>query len=153
MVVGARLQSVGGLSAAGRAYLFLGGAPLSSSPAAIANGAAANDWFGQAVGAASGYFQTDHGAAIVGAPYNDAVASAAGRAYVYAAPPICPVGDVDADCDVDLADLAALVGCLGGPGTTPSASCATGIHADVDGDIDVDLRDFGWLQTSFTGPQ
>lgn len=82
LLVGARLQASGALPAAGRVYVFPGGSLLSSSPVATADGGAADDWFGNAVGAGRGYFYPGHGAAIGGAPYNDASAPAAGRAYV-----------------------------------------------------------------------
>ncbi len=81
VVVGARLQAAGVLTAAGRLYLFAGGTPLSTVPLATADGESADDWFGNAVGGAGGFFASSLSAALAGAPYNDAAASAAGRAY------------------------------------------------------------------------
>ncbi len=52
-------------------------------------------------------------------------------------------GDTDGDCQVDLSDLAAL---LGNFGAGPGASRADG---DLDGDGDVDLTDLGELLASF----
>ncbi len=55
--------------------------------------------------------------------------------------------DHEPDGDVDLADFAALVGCLSGPGGAP-ADCAV-FDANADGDID--LADFSAFQRAFTG--
>ncbi len=82
IVVGARLQASGLLIAAGRAYLFGGGSPLSTTPLGTADGEAANDWLGNCVDGSPGYFSPGHGTLFVGAPYNDAAASAGGRAYL-----------------------------------------------------------------------
>ncbi|MCC7292211.1 MAG: hypothetical protein IT449_09150 [Phycisphaerales bacterium] len=57
-------------------------------------------------------------------------------------------GDIDGDCRVDLADLAALVGCLQGPGVACAPQCAP-LDLDLDGDLD--LQDFAQFQTAFTG--
>ncbi|MHC5111151.1 MAG: hypothetical protein ACYTHJ_14875 [Planctomycetota bacterium] len=54
--------------------------------------------------------------------------------------------DVDYDCDVDLNDHAALVGCLGGPASTVSDFC---LAADITDDGMVDMRDFSNLQRCF----
>ena len=67
---------------------------------------------------------------------------------------VLPMGDFDADEDVDLADYAALAGdtpgCLRGPG---GDSLPLGCSPfDFDGDGDVDLRDFAVWQNAFTGP-
>ncbi len=82
MLAGARLQASGALAAAGRIYLYRGGTTLSNVAAATADGEAANDWFGNCVADGIGYFNPGHGAALAGAPYNDAGGSAAGRGYV-----------------------------------------------------------------------
>jgi uncharacterized protein (DUF1501 family) len=62
----------------------------------------------------------------------------------------CPPvpGDADYDGDLDLADHAAMAGCLTGPGTTGSSGC-TEIF-DADGDADVDLLDVAEFQAGFT---
>jgi len=48
-------------------------------------------------------------------------------------------GDLDGDAEVDLADYAALFGCLTGPDATPPGGCA---GADLDEDGDADLADW-----------
>ncbi len=58
-------------------------------------------------------------------------------------------GDLDGDGDVDLADAAQFVTCLGGPGAGLSAGCD---DADADGDGDVDLADAAQFQNRFNGP-
>ena len=58
-------------------------------------------------------------------------------------------GDIDDDCDVDLADFLAFQACFTGPGETVGPDCRC---ADFDGDEDVDLLDFFAFQTAFTGP-
>ncbi len=68
-----------------------------------------------------------------------------------------PIGDYDADGDIDLSDLAVLVDCHFGPEATPApvlpttaASCLTAF--DFDGDGDVDLQDVAAFEQAFTGP-
>ena len=82
VVVGANGNDAGG-SAAGRAYVYFGGA----TPDAIADltltGAAANDNFGASVSSAGDVNRDGYADLIVGAYLNDAGASNAGRAYVY----------------------------------------------------------------------
>ncbi|GMU23348.1 MAG: hypothetical protein AMXMBFR13_34270 [Phycisphaerae bacterium] len=56
--------------------------------------------------------------------------------------------DFDADCDVDLADLAAFNGCGSGPAVPLAGGCE---DKDLDTDGDVDQEDFGVLQTCFSG--
>lgn len=55
--------------------------------------------------------------------------------------------DSDADGDVDLADAAAFVDCLHGPGSAITPECAG--NYDGDGDVDVDLADFQAFQIVF----
>ncbi|MCC6361086.1 MAG: immunoglobulin domain-containing protein [Phycisphaerales bacterium] len=55
--------------------------------------------------------------------------------------PTCP-GDLDSDADVDLADLARLLGHFGDPEAPPS-------DGDIDGDGDVDLSDLAQLLGRF----
>ena len=57
-------------------------------------------------------------------------------------------GDCDNDGDVDLADSAALIDCLSGPGGGLGAGCEC---SDADADNDVDLLDFAEHQADFTG--
>ncbi len=62
-------------------------------------------------------------------------------------PPV--MASIDPDSDIDLADFAAMLDCLAGPGATPGASCT--MDADLSGDGDVDLADYAALQLAFTG--
>jgi hypothetical protein len=61
------------------------------------------------------------------------------------------VADVDRDCDVDLADFAALAACLAGPNAPQAPGCPPGADADLDNDTDVDLADFATFQDRFGG--
>lgn len=62
----------------------------------------------------------------------------------------CPVlGDFDENCTVDLADYAALAGCLNSPGVPASAECVGAF--DRDADLDVDLFDFAAFSEVFQG--
>ena len=63
-------------------------------------------------------------------------------------------GDYNGDGSTDIADLAGLLTCLAGPGSTPdslSPQCiALCVEAlDMDGDGDIDLRDFAGVQRAF----
>ncbi|HET7226637.1 MAG TPA: FG-GAP-like repeat-containing protein [Candidatus Eisenbacteria bacterium] len=80
VLAGARMQASGALTAAGRAYLFAGGAALSTTPIATVDGHAANDWFGNCVANGIGYFHVGRGAMFAGAPYDDTLALDAGSA-------------------------------------------------------------------------
>lgn len=80
VLVGARFQASGVLSAAGRVYSYGGGSPFSTTPLATADGEAADDWFGNSVAAGTGYFSRGRGFALAGAPFNDRGGYAAGRA-------------------------------------------------------------------------
>ncbi len=65
-----------------------------------------------------------------------------------------PLGDVDADGIVTLADVALLSECLVGPGDSqppPGCNPATFAAADSDGDADVDLQDAAALAINFGG--
>lgn len=57
-------------------------------------------------------------------------------------------GDFDHDRDVDLADYAAFIGCLGGPGVQAGVSCAA---FDMNGDGDVDLVEAAAFMKGFGG--
>lgn len=66
-----------------------------------------------------------------------------------------PLGAVDLDCDVDLADLTLFAECLSGPGDVTIPSECHPDHfasADLDDDDDVDLGDFAGFNANFTGP-
>lgn len=99
VLVGARLQDSGGLSAAGRLYLFPGGTLLSTTALETADGQAANDWLGNSVGDATGYFAVGRGAVLAGAPYDDAAATDAGRGYVLYDGPLTDVADLRQECE------------------------------------------------------
>lgn len=62
----------------------------------------------------------------------------------------CPVlGDFDENCRVDLADYAALAGCLTSPGVPASQECVGAF--DRDADLDVDLFDCAAFSEVFQG--
>ncbi|MCG3129831.1 MAG: hypothetical protein FLDDKLPJ_00566 [Phycisphaerae bacterium] len=72
--------------------------------------------------------------------------------YVAVAAPeaACPVlGDFDENCTVDLADYAALAGCLASPGVPVSPECVGAF--DSDADLDVDLLDYAAFSVVFQG--
>jgi len=65
-----------------------------------------------------------------------------------------PLGGIDVDCDVDLADFALLAECLNGPAKPyppPGCEWAEFGKSDTDGDGDADLDDFSVLAVNFTG--
>ncbi len=101
VVVGAYGNDAGG-SGAGRAYVFFGG----TSPDTVADmtltGAAASDAFGYAVGTAGDVNHDGYDDVIVGAHYNDAGGTNAGRAYVFFGGP-----SPDATADWTLTGVAA----------------------------------------------
>lgn len=83
VIVGARMQAVGSMAAAGRVYLFQGGAPLSTTAVGVADGVAAHDWFGCAVCGALRFGGEARHAVVGGAPLHDAAALNAGAALIY----------------------------------------------------------------------
>ena len=66
------------------------------------------------------------------------------------------VGDIDVDGDVDRADVAKFVRCLGGPSATfPPPDCESWFDfhtADLSIDSIVDLVDAAAFQNAFAGP-
>lgn len=62
-----------------------------------------------------------------------------------------PLGDADDDCDLDLADYAALHVCLSNPGSPPPGPVTCRSDFNTDGDFDIDLLDFANFQRFFTG--
>ena len=77
----------------------------------------------------------------VGAIFDDENGNNSGAAYFFTIQDVCP-GDVTADCQVGLADLAVV---LANFGVTPSGRQ----EGDLDGDSDVDLADLAILLTNF----
>jgi len=61
------------------------------------------------------------------------------------------IGDYDCDGDIDLADYAALDGCMTGSNGGPYPSGCEAV--DFEYDDDVDLADFASFRTTLTGPQ
>lgn len=59
--------------------------------------------------------------------------------------------DLDADGDVDAADLTVQASCFAGP-AVPRPATPVCAQADLDGDNDVDQEDFGLLQRCYHGP-
>lgn len=57
------------------------------------------------------------------------------------------IGDVEPDCDIDLADFSVFAACLdqGGPGAPADSTCVSTLDFDDD---DVDLEDFARFQTA-----
>ncbi len=82
VVVGAPYNDAGG-SNAGRAYVFFGGPAMDAAPEVTMTGAAASDLFGYSVGGAGDVNGDGFADVVVGALYNDAGSSNAGRAYVF----------------------------------------------------------------------
>jgi hypothetical protein len=70
-------------SAAGAAFLFLGGAPADGVPDLIVTGEFKDDWFGQSVALAGDVNGDGFDDLLVGAPFSDDLGSAAGKAYLY----------------------------------------------------------------------
>ncbi|HSW55228.1 MAG TPA: integrin alpha, partial [Ignavibacteriaceae bacterium] len=82
VIVGAYGNDAGGTSA-GRAYIYYGGANMDNTADVILTGAAAGDWFGSSVSTAGDVNGDGYSDVIVGAPFNDAGGTSAGRAYIY----------------------------------------------------------------------
>lgn len=82
VIVGAPYNDAAGTNA-GRAYVYYGGNFMNNTPDIILTGASANDNFGSSLSSAG--FMNGDGYAdfMVGAPYNDAAGSDAGRVYIY----------------------------------------------------------------------
>lgn len=82
IAVGARFSDLGA-SNAGAVFIFFGGPSISTTPSLILKGEAADDWFGQSVAGAGDVNGDGYDDLVVGAPYNDDVGNAAGKAYVF----------------------------------------------------------------------
>ena len=68
---------------AGRAYIYFGGSMMDNIADVTLTGAAAGDYFGYSVSTAGDVNGDGYCDVIVGACYNDAGGSNAGRAYIY----------------------------------------------------------------------
>ena len=82
LLVGAPANDAAGVDA-GRAYVYFGGPAADAVPDVTFTGEAAGDTFGENVAGAGDVNGDGYDDVIVGAQRNDAVASTAGRAYVY----------------------------------------------------------------------
>ena len=117
VLVGAPNNDAGG-SNAGRAYLFYGAAS-SVAGGLVFTGAAAADYFGSALGTAGDVNGDGYADVVVGAYWNDAGGTNAGRAYVY-------YGGWRADNTADIL--------LTGHATNDQFGQAVGTAGDVNGD-------------------
>jgi hypothetical protein len=140
LIVGAPYNSAGGTDA-GRAYVYSGqtGALLYTF-----TGEAADDNLGSSVSGAGDVNKDGYADLIVGAPFNDAGGTDAGRAYVYSCPVAYVCGDANADTKVTVSDVVYLVNYLfkGGPAPkcVPLAPCA-----DANGDGKITVSDVVYL--------
>jgi hypothetical protein len=82
VIVGANYNDAGGTNA-GRAYIYYGGSAMDATADVMLTGQAANDYFGSSVASAGDLNGDGYNDVIVGAPYNDAAGTDAGRAYVF----------------------------------------------------------------------
>jgi hypothetical protein len=82
VIVGAYNNDAGGTNA-GRAYIYFGGGVMDATADVNLTGAAASDLFGFSVAGAGDVNGDGYGDVIVGALYNDAGGTDAGRAYLY----------------------------------------------------------------------
>ena len=82
IIVGAFNAYIGG-SYLGAAFIYFGGKAMDTTPDAVLRGQSSYDYFGYSVSGAGDFNQDGYDDVIVGAPYNDAAGSEAGRAYIY----------------------------------------------------------------------
>ncbi|MBL0108095.1 MAG: FG-GAP repeat protein [Ignavibacteria bacterium] len=82
MIVGAILNDAGG-SSAGRAYIYLNSMTGTDIADEFFTGAAVNDGLGYSVSSAGDVNGDGFADLIIGAPYNSAGGSNAGRVYIY----------------------------------------------------------------------
>ena len=139
LIVGARYNDAGG-NDAGRAYVYSG---QTGGLIYTFNGEAAGDLFGYRVSGAGDLDGDGNVELMVGAKYNDAGGTDAGRAYVFSCSSfVC--GDANADADPTVSDVVYLINYLfkGGPAPQciPFKSCA-----DANGDGDVSVSDVVYL--------
>ena len=128
LIVGAPWNAGGGVDA-GRAYLFCGrtGALL-----CVFTGEAAYDELGRSVSGAGDVDNDGLEEVIVGAPFNNAGGTGAGRAYVFGceafATSIC--GDANADEIINVGDIVYLVSYLYKAGPAPVPACVGDVNSD-----------------------
>jgi hypothetical protein len=103
VIVGARLNDLGG-NASGGAFIYFGGPAMDGVRDVSLRGEAAADWMGNAVAGAGDVNGDGYGDVIVGAPYNDRGGSAAGAAYLFfggpamdAVPDVILIGEIHDD--------------------------------------------------------
>ena len=82
VIVGAYYNDAGG-SYAGRAYIYFGSSTMNNTADVTLTGEAAGDYFGNSVSTAGDVNGDGYSDVIVGAYFNDAGGSEAGRAYIY----------------------------------------------------------------------
>ncbi len=82
LIVGAYLNNAGGVDA-GRAYIYFGGVSMDTTADVTLTGAATGDQFGRSVSPAGDVNGDSYSDVIVGARWNNAGGSNAGRAYIY----------------------------------------------------------------------
>jgi hypothetical protein len=104
VIVGAHYNDAGGTEA-GRAYIYFGGASMDNTPDVTMTGQATGDYFGYSVSTAGDVNGNGYADVIVGAYYNDAGGSDAGRAYIYYGsgsmdniPDVTMTGEAAGDC-------------------------------------------------------
>ncbi len=123
IIVGASNNDAGGTNA-GRAYIYFGGISMDNTADVILTGAAAADNFGNSVFTAGDVNGDGYSDVIVGAPFNDAGGTDAGRAYIY-------FGGSSMDNTADLI----LTGSAGGDNFGYSVSTAGDVNEDGYADV------------------
>lgn len=123
VIVGAPFNDAAGTNA-GRAYIFFGGRSMDNVADVTLTGFAANDNFGQSVSTAGRMNNDFCSDVVIGAPYNDAAGTDAGRAYIY-------FGNFTPDNGVDVT----LTGAAANDNFAFSVSTAGDITGDGFGDV------------------
>jgi len=122
VIVGAPANSAAGVDA-GRSYIYFGGPSMDNTADVILTGAAAVDEFGSSVANAGDVNGDGYSDVVVGAPFNSAGGSKAGRAYIYFGG-----ASMDSTADVIMTGLAGdEFGC--------SVACAGDVNGDGYSDV------------------